>query len=97
MTVKIDVQVHHVADEKIIEVLKLIERSLKLMATKADLDAAIAGLNQTITDEAAKLQAAIDALQAQINAGGDLSAEVQALQDAQSRIAGLPTTPTPTP
>lgn len=65
------------------------------MPSKADLDAAIAALNQAITDEATKLQAAIDALQAQINAGGDFTAEVQALQDAQARIAALPTTPTP--
>ena len=65
------------------------------MPSKADLDAAIAGLNQTITDEATKLQAAIDALAAQIAAGGDLTAEIQAIQDAQTRIAGLPTTPTP--
>jgi flagellar capping protein FliD len=75
--------------------LNKIIRRLEEMPSKADLDNAIAALTQAISDEATKLQSAIDALQAQINAGGDFTAEVQALQDAQTRIAALPTTATP--
>ena len=75
--------------------LTLIKRRLEDMPSKADLDAAIAALNQTITDEATKLQAAIDALAAAAASGGDLTAEIAAIQAAQARIAALPTTPTP--
>jgi hypothetical protein len=67
------------------------------MPTQADLDAAIAGLKQDISDAGARITAKIADLEARLNAGMDPSQEIADLKAASDAVKALGQDQTPTP
>jgi|ERR1700686_3386936 len=78
-----------------------LDRIIECMATKTDLDNAVAQIKQDVTDAVKRASDALAALQAKLGAGEDFSQEVADLTAAHAALAAIAappaSAPTPTP